>query len=127
MEVVVDTNALSAWLDGDPGIAKSLSQATNLLLSPVVLGEYRFGLLASRERVAYEAKLQQLERSFVVLALDATTAAVYADIRRQLKANGTPIPWHDVWIAAQAQQHKATILSNDRPFDVVQGVGRIGW
>jgi len=50
MEVVVDTNALSAWLDGDAGIAKPLTKVTTLLLSPVALGEYRSGsrLRASR-------------------------------------------------------------------------------
>jgi len=38
MEVVIDTNALSAWLDGDPGIERPLSSAARLLLSPIVLG-----------------------------------------------------------------------------------------
>jgi tRNA(fMet)-specific endonuclease VapC len=127
MEVVIDTNALSAWLDGDVGISRPLTEATNLLLSPVVLGEYRFGLLASRDRASYEAKLQNLEQRFPVMALDAATATFYAAIRSQLKACGTPIPWHDVWIAAQAKQHKARILSNDRHFDCVEGIARIGW
>jgi len=127
MEVVVDTNALSAWLDGDPGIAKPLADASALLLSPVALGEYRFGLLASRERASYEAKLGKLEQCFAVLAVDAATATFYAAIRTQLKTNGTPIPWHDVWIAAQARQHKARILSNDRHFECVEGIERIGW
>jgi len=30
MELVVDTNALSAWLDGDPGIAEPLAGASKL-------------------------------------------------------------------------------------------------
>ena len=127
MEVVVDTNALSAWLDGDVGIAKPLTETTALLLTPVALGEYRFGLLASRDRASYEEKLQKLEQRFPVLAVDGATAAFYAAIRSQLKANGTPIPWHDVWIAAQAKQHKARILSNDRHFDCVEGIERVGW
>jgi predicted nucleic acid-binding protein len=127
MEVVVDTNALSAWLDGDPGIAKPLTEVTALLLSPVALGEYRFGIQASREQASYEVKLQQLEKRFSVLGLDAATAVAYAEIRRQLKADGRLIPWHDVWIAAQAKQHKAHILSNDGHFDFVKGVDRIGW
>lgn len=127
MELVVDTNALSAWLDGDPGIAKPLDGASTLLLSPVALGEYRFGLLASRQRTAYEVKLQQLEQRFGVLVVGESTAVFYAEIRSKLKANGTPIPWHDVWIAAQALQHKARILSNDRHFDLVEGIDRVGW
>jgi len=72
-------------------------------------------------------KLQQLEKRFSVLGLDAATAVAYAEIRRQLKADGRPIPWHDAWIAAQAKQHKARILSNDGHFDFVKGIERIGW
>jgi tRNA(fMet)-specific endonuclease VapC len=127
VEVVVDTNALSAWLDGGPGIAKPLTEVTTLLLSPVSLGEYRFGIQASREQASYEVKLQQLEKRFSVLGLDEATAIAYAKIRRQLKNDGRPIPWHDVWIAAQAKQHKARILSNDGHFDFVKGIERIGW
>lgn len=127
MEVVIDTNALSAWLDGDPGIEQPLSSAARLLLSPIVLGEYRFGVQASYGKQFYEAKLQALERQFKVLVIDAQTAACYAEVRRKLKAKGTPIPWHDVWIAAQAKQHGVSILSNDSHFDVVDGLTRIGW
>lgn len=127
MELVVDTNALSAWLDGDPGIERPLSAATGLLLSPVALGEYRFGLQASRERTTYEVKLQELEQRFKVLPLDGNTATFYAVVRRQLKINGTPIPWHDVWIAAQAKQHDVKILSNDSHFDFVDRDLRVGW
>lgn len=127
MELVVDTNALSAWLDGDPAIEKPLSFASGLLLSPVALGEYRFGLQASRERTTYESKLQELEQRFKVVAVDRATATFYASIRRYLKANGTPIPWHDVWIAAQAKQHDAKILSNDGHFDYVDPDLRVGW
>ncbi|MBJ7391277.1 MAG: PIN domain-containing protein [Chthoniobacterales bacterium] len=127
MELVVDTNALSAWLDGDPAIEKPLSFASGLLLSPMALGEYRFGLQASRERTTYESKLQELEQRFKVLAVDRATATLYASIRRYLKTNGTPIPWHDVWIAAQAKQHDVRILSNDAHFDYVDPDLRVGW
>jgi predicted nucleic acid-binding protein len=127
MELVVDTNALSAWLDGDPAIERPLSFASGLLLSPVALGEYRFGLQASRECTTYESKLQELEQRFKVLAVDRATATFYASIRRYLKTNGTPIPWHDVWIAAQAKQHDVRILSNDAHFDYVDPDLRVGW
>ena len=127
MELVVDTNALSAWLDGDPAIERPLSFVSGLLLSPVALGEYRFGLQASRECTTYESKLQELEQRFKVLAVDRATATFYASIRRYLKTNGTPIPWHDVWIAAQAKQHDVRILSNDAHFDYVDPDLRVGW
>ena len=125
--MILDTNALSAWLDGDPGIGKVLEQASLLLLSPIVLGEYRFGIAASRHRREYQERLSLIEEDLPTLPLDAITSEHYALVRQELKTKGTPIPWHDGWIAAQARQHSLPILSRDTHFDAVPGITRIGW
>jgi predicted nucleic acid-binding protein len=49
--MIVDTNALSAYLDGDPEIEPVFLQASNVTLSSVVLGEYRFGILRSKKNL----------------------------------------------------------------------------
>lgn len=125
--MIVDTNALSAWLDGDPSIKPELARARSLSLSAVVLGEYVFGISASRHHKIYEARLKGLLADFPVLSVDSTTANHYAAVRRELKMAGTPIPWHDIWIAAQARQHDLPVLSRDPHFDEVKGVVRQGW
>lgn len=127
MEIILDTNALSAWLDGDPCFKPMLKDIEKLYLSPIVLGEYRFGIAASRYRVQYENVLTELLRDIEVLPLDDRVAKNYADIRRELKKNGTPIPWHDIWIAAQARNFSLPVLSNDKHFDLVPLLRRIGW
>jgi predicted nucleic acid-binding protein len=127
MEVILDTNALSALLDGEPEIRGVLEQAGMIYLSPIVLGEYRFGILASRHRVEYERELEGMESEVPVLPLDEGTATHYAEIRQELKSEGSPIPWHDLWIAAQCRQHALPILSCDTHFDRVEGITRIGW
>ncbi|MCC5846455.1 MAG: PIN domain-containing protein [Verrucomicrobia bacterium] len=127
MEVILDTNALSAWLDGDPGLKPLLDGIQKLFLSPIVLGEYRFGIAASRHRIQYEKILAELLSDIEVLPLDDRVAGNYADIRRELKKNGTPIPWHDIWIAAQARSFFLPVLSNDKHFDAVPLLSRIGW
>jgi len=55
MEVILDTNALSAWLDGDEELKLKLSLVTTVWLSPIVLGEYRFGIKGSRHKNMYES------------------------------------------------------------------------
>ena len=125
--MILDTNALSAWLDGDPGIGKVLEQTSHLLLSPIVLGEYRFGILASRHRAQYQERISMIEDDLPTLSIDGNTAAHYAQVRQELKSQGTPIPWHDIWIAAQARQHSLPILSRDTHFDEVSEIKRIGW
>jgi predicted nucleic acid-binding protein len=98
-----------------------------LYLSPIVLGEYRFGIAASRHRSTYEKTLEDLLNDIPVLPMDDQVARSYADIRRQLKIKGNPIPWHDIWIAAQARCFGLPILSKDQHFDSVPRLKRIDW
>ena len=127
MEVILDTNGLSAWLDGDEGLKLRLINVAGVWLLPIVLGEYRFGIKASRHRDKYERKLTDLELDIPTLPIDVVTSISYAEIRQDLKKLGRPIPWHDVWIAAQAKQHGFGIVSRDGHFDFVEGITRFGW
>lgn len=61
MEVILDTNALSAWLDGDEQLKLKLSSATKVWLSPIVLGKYRYGIKGSRHKEMYERELAEPE------------------------------------------------------------------
>ena len=125
--MILDTNALSAWLDGDPVIESKLTTATRVVLSVIVMGEYRFGILFSRKRAEYEERLVLVEADLPVVAIDSETAVHYAAIRKELKEAGTPIPWHDIWIAGQARQHAMPVLSRDTHFDYVRGITRLTW
>ena len=127
MEVILDKNALSAWLDGDEELKLKLSSATTVWLSPIVLGEYRYGIKGSRHKNMYESELAELEKDLPILLIDASTSESYAEIRCGLQKNGRPIPWHDVWIAAQAKQHGFQVASRDKHFDNVSGVSRLAW
>lgn len=125
--MILDTNALSAFFEGDPKLEAKLSPVTELYLPVIVLGEYRFGLLRSKRRRVIEAALGRLEASATVLAIDADTARPYAEIRDRLKQAGSPIPSNDLWIAALAAQHALPILSRDVHFDRVRAVTRVSW
>lgn len=125
--MILDTNALSAWLDGDRALRRHLEAAPRISLSPIVLGEFRFGVLGSRHRDRYEQRLRLIEQEFPPLPLSGVTAVYYAALRRELATKGRPIPWHDLWIAAQARQHQLAVLSRDEHFDVVSDLQRISW
>ncbi|CAN5160981.1 hypothetical protein BH20VER2_BH20VER2_17500 [soil metagenome] len=127
MELIVDTNALSAWMDGDPALRPVLQNAQRIALSPIALGEFRFGVLGSRHRAAYEEQLRLVEDEFPPLQINGSTAQYYASLRRVLAARGRPIPWHDLWIAAQALQHRLQILSRDTHFDLIPNLERVSW
>lgn len=127
--MILDTNALSAFADGDPALGEVLRrQARGRACIPViVLGEFRYGIAQSRHRADYEQWLLTQVRHFEVLTVTDQTAMSYAAVRVALKQQGTPIPANDAWIAALALQHRLPVLSRDKHFDVVPQLTRCGW
>lgn len=125
--MILDTNGLSALVEGDPAMEPLLRRATQIALPVIVLGEYRYGITHSRERQRYEHWLAEYLPAFQVLDIDERTAVSYAVVRTELKKAGTPIPSNDVWIAALCRQHALPLLSRDRHFDFVPGIQRLDW
>jgi predicted nucleic acid-binding protein len=125
--LILDTNALSAYLDKAPGAVEMVSQARELAIPVIVAGEFAFGIAQSRHRDAYERSLQRMLDRCTVLDIGIETAWHYAAIRLELKAAGKPIPWNDVWIAALSRQHSMPVMSRDSHFDFVGGLRRRTW
>jgi predicted nucleic acid-binding protein len=125
--VILDTNALSALADGDGALEPVLRRATEIAVPVIVLGEYLYGIRKSRDRRRYEGWLADLIAACRILDVDQSTAELYAEIRDQLKIKGRPIPINDLWIAAQARQHKLPVISRDGHFDFVSGLRRVTW
>jgi tRNA(fMet)-specific endonuclease VapC len=105
LEVILDTNAISAWCDGEAALLAVLPADRPLFLPVISLGEYRFGIKVARDRKAREAWLTRVESALTVLEVDSETARFYAEVREELRRAATPIPENDVWIAALARQH----------------------
>jgi tRNA(fMet)-specific endonuclease VapC len=127
LEIILDTNALSAAADDDPGAVAVLARAEQIVLPVIVLGEYRHGIAQSRHRASYENWLAGLLHDCMVLDIQEPTTHHYAEITLELKRNGKPIPTNDIWIAALCRQHSLPLLSRDRHFDLVTGTKRIAW
>jgi tRNA(fMet)-specific endonuclease VapC len=125
--VILDTNALSAFVDGDAAVGEVLRQQVRACIPVIVLGEFRYGIAQSRHRSAYEQWLQSQLGYFEVLPLTDETATSYAALRVTLRQRGTPIPANDAWIAALALQHRMPILSRDQHFDAVRQIKRQNW
>jgi len=125
--LILDTNAVSALLSGDPALAQLLEPSERHHLPVIVIGEYRYGLLRSRHRQTLQAFLETLIRESLVLRVDEATTAHYAAVRNELREKGRPIPENDVWIAALALQHDQPLVSRDDHFDEITGLQRLGW
>ena len=125
--MILDTNALSAFVDGEPEVGAILGLQHRAAIPVIVLGEFRYGIMGSRHRKTYEEWLENHLRHFDLLAITAETTVPYAALRAALKRLGRPIPANDAWIAALAMQYRLPILSRDEHFDALSDVRRISW
>ena len=125
--MILDTDALSAMADGEARAVAQIANANTIAIPAIVLGEYRYGFAQSRHRAEYERWLAKFLSACGVLEVGSDTAIQYTEVRSELKRAGTPIPANDAWIAALCRQHALPILSQDRHFDLVKGIQRLGW
>ena len=125
--MILDTNALSAFVDGDRGLRDVLHAQPRLAIPVIVLGEFRYGIALSKHRASYEAWLDSHLGHFDILPVTDETAVAYAALRVTLRRSGHPIPSNDAWIAALALQHRLPVLSRDEHFDAVPNLDRESW
>jgi len=60
-----------------------------------------------------------------ILQSDDGTTQTYAELFRELRVRGTPIPTNDLWIAALAVEHSLPLCSRDAHFDAFPQIPRL--
>ncbi|HSU83906.1 MAG TPA: type II toxin-antitoxin system VapC family toxin [Thermoanaerobaculia bacterium] len=119
--ILLDTSAYSAFRRGHPQIQHRIREASEIQVSPIVLGELRGGFLKGTRLAENLAGLAQFLASprVEVVLVEEETAERYALILDSLRRAGTPIPVNDVWIAASAMQYGSVLLTTDPHFRAV--------
>jgi tRNA(fMet)-specific endonuclease VapC len=125
--MLLDTNAVSALAAADETLIQAIEQVPRLCVTIISLGEYFYGIKQSRHETELTRWLDVFLQRADILYLGRETLPHYADVRRQLKKDGTPIPANDCWIAALAREHRLPVVSRDKHFDAVKGLQRISW
>jgi tRNA(fMet)-specific endonuclease VapC len=92
-----------------------------------VLGELYYGARKSARTAENVERVAAFAAAAAVLSCDAATAALCGELKAQLRAQGTPIPENDLWIAALARQHELTLVSRDAHFGAVRGLAVVSW
>ncbi len=115
-KALLDTNIIIALFEGDPAAIEAVQQRSALYLCVPVLGELRYGALASTRIHENLARLDDFSRAVFLLACEAETAVFYSEVKLGLRRKGRPIPENDVWIAAIAQQYELTLITRDSHF-----------
>jgi tRNA(fMet)-specific endonuclease VapC len=127
MRVLLDTSAYSALMRGDPQAADLVRRSDEVLVSTIVVGELLFGFRVGKR---YEDNARQLDdfldsRFVTLVQVTRTTADRFARIAAALRRKGRPIPVNDIWIAAQAMETGADLLSSDQHFEAVDGLALV--
>jgi tRNA(fMet)-specific endonuclease VapC len=125
--LVIDTNAYSGFLRGDAKAVRILRGAHEIHLPLIVLAELLAGFAAGTRLKKNREELARFMASPRVHMLkpDEKTAQHYADVYTALRAQRTPIPTNDLWIAALARQHRMPLLSFDAHFSLVPGLALV--
>jgi len=123
----LDTSAYSHFKRGDTAVVGVIDSADWIGVPTVVIGELWIGFLAGRRRDRNASELGEFLSHNVVeeLIVDQEVAFIYAEIVTALKSAGTPLPTNDIWIAACAARHGATVLTYDDHFSQIQRVGSV--
>ena len=124
MKLILDTNGYAGFKMGNPEIVEYLTRANSILISPIVLGELMFGFI---DGARFQQNMDELDQflnheAVEEIQIGKITADRYSRIAAQLKRNGTPIPANDIWIAAQAMEYGAELVTMDRHFEKISGL-----
>lgn len=95
----------------------------------VVAGELLYGF---RYGARFEENAARLEAfletpSVRLLGVTFVTADRFGRIAMALREKGTPIPTNDIWIAAQAMEAGADLVSSDAHFGLVEGLAWVSF
>ena len=124
MRLLLDTNAYSALMRGHWEVVTRVREAQRVLFSPIVTGELLFGFRLGSRFEENSARLEAFLASphVELVPLTRTTADRFARIAVALRIKGRPIPTNDLWIAAQALETGADLLSADAHFEEIEGL-----
>ena len=118
---LLDTSFLVDSLQRGSRLPTNIEKSETIFVSQISIGEYKAGLddtqRGRRDRAAILAFLRLPNVGEITLT--SATTDLYAKVFRTLRAAGTPIPINDIWLAAQALEHGAVLVSRDRHFEAV--------
>jgi len=124
VRLLLDTDAYSALKRGHTTTVGLVRRSEEVLLSTVVAGELLHGFRCGSR---FERDRQDLDEfiasPFVkVISVTMVTADRFGRVAAALRKRGTPIPTNDIWVAAQAMESGAELLSFDRHYEAIEGL-----
>lgn len=121
---ILDASAYAGMTKNDNRVTDAIRKAELVVISPIMVGELSAGFLkGTRQKENFDFLDHFINDSGILwVDIDLDTADRYAIITDTLRKQGTPVPVHDVWLAALAWQHGYKILTLDEHFKLIPQV-----
>ncbi len=118
MRLALDTSRYRDFGAGVRAVVDVLETAEEILVPFVVIAELRAGFAVGTRGRENERLLRRFLEQPGVTPVSPTDATIhaYAQLFRQLRAQGTPIPTNDLWIAAIVVEHGVALYTRDDHF-----------
>lgn len=124
---LLDTNIIIALFAKDPQIHNKMTNAAEVFIPCIAIGELYFGAFKSAKIQENLARIDEFAFNNTILSCNVETAKLYGDIKNRLKDKGQPLPENDIWIAAIAQQYGLTLVTKDSHFETIDNLKFEKW
>ncbi len=114
--IAIDTSIAIEILNNQKAAINKISNYDVVCLPIIVCGELLFGAKNSSRKIVNEKKFNDFIQSCVILNSNSLVAEEYAQIRKELKEKGKPIPENDIWIAAICKVNEIPLATRDKHF-----------
>lgn len=108
---LLDADAIINYLKGEKSMQKLLlNPSASLATNVIVLGELFEGM-SQKTSQKHQQLLADLLNRIIIYPIEATTAKIFAEIRRDLRSQGKLVGDIDILIAASCLEHKASLVT----------------
>lgn len=127
----VDSNTCIYFMNGKyPSVREKFLAISpkEIKISVVVKSELLLGAFKTQTREKTTEKVERFLKPFEVVDFTNEMAYDYAELRKDLEKDGTPIGANDMFIAATALHERATLIThNIDEFSRVKGLKIVDW
>jgi len=114
MKLLLDTDTCVFWLRGNVMVRERLAANLEAVgISVISLAELRYGANCSAKPQANHQATDDFISGIPILGIDQEIAQTFADIKAQLRKEGTLLEDWDLMIAATARTHQLTLITNN--------------
>ena len=119
---LLDTNFIIDLLANRSHATDFISKTSEAFVPIISFAELFYGAYKSKQKEQNIRETERIYTQYPSVGITWETTQIFGRIKARLKELGRPIPDHDIWIAALAEQNELTLVTRDMDFRHVEGL-----